>query len=62
MEGRYADFNISRKQAQQIYFTILADIEAYVEANPEQYEQFLLAEEKKGGRKNDEKNIDGTLQ
>jgi len=62
MNDAYSKVNMSRKMAQTVAFSIIADIEAYVEANPEQYEQFLLAEEKKGGRKNDEENIDRTLQ
>lgn len=44
----YSKFNISRKQAQQIAFAIVADIEAYVEKHSSEYEAFLAKEQEEG--------------
>jgi len=41
----YSNFQINRKQAQQICFVIIADIETYIDENPEKYEQFLTTEQ-----------------
>lgn len=41
----YSKFNINRKQAQQIAFAIIADIETYVENHYADYEMFLKTEE-----------------
>ena len=43
---RYSDFFISRKQAQQICFAILADIEAYCKAHQSEFDEFLKNEER----------------
>ena len=48
----YSDFNISREQAQQIAFTIIADIEEYIEKHYKEYEMFLKAEGKQEGGDN----------
>ena len=45
MMDRYSDFNISRKQAQQICFAIIADIENFCEEHAEEFEEFLKSEE-----------------
>lgn len=45
-------FNISRKQARQIAFAIIADIEDYVEKHYPAYEDFLATEESKKGGEN----------
>ena len=44
---RYADFNISKRQAMSVAFAIIADIEAFCDAHAEEYERFLLDEKNK---------------
>lgn len=48
----YSDIHINRKQAQQLAFVIIADIEAYVEQHRSEFETFLVSEEQ-GGENND---------
>lgn len=41
----YSKFNISRRQAQQVAFSIISEIESYVANHSTEYEEFLRAEE-----------------
>ena len=50
----YSNFNIGRKQAQQLAFAIIADIEEYVDQHRSEFETFLASEEK-GGDKQEKK-------
>ena len=47
MDDRYTDFNINRKQAQQICFAIIADIEDYLTTHEAEYQEYLAVEESK---------------
>ena len=42
----YSNLSINRKQAQQVCFAIIADIENFCEEHKEEYEEFLKNEEK----------------
>ena len=42
----YSNFSINRKQAQQVCFAIIADIENFCEEHKEEYEEFIKNEEK----------------
>ncbi len=41
------DVKLNKKQCQEIAFNIIADIEEYINAHQEEYEQMLLEEQKK---------------